>query len=141
MKWDDPLMEHMCHRRKTLQMCMYAVHLGTGSTLLCRSIKAGTIKAYVRDIARFLMRFGEHPIDPRKTEDQTGTDPMLQAIYKELDRWEKVPDRREPFTPEMLAAMSDTAAFGQHNFHSSWAACQDWFDLGLRLGLRKGEWA
>ena len=66
---------------------------------------------------------------------------MLQSIYKELDRWEKVPDRREPFTREMLDAMSDTASFGQHDFNSSWAACHDWFDLGLRLGLRKGEWA
>jgi hypothetical protein len=37
--------------------------------------------------------------------------------------------------------MSDEAAFGAFPFDSAWAACQDWFDLGLRLGLRRGEWA
>jgi len=141
MKWDDPMMAAMCHRRKNLQMCMYTIHLATGNSLWCRRIKAGTIKQYVLDVARFLARAGEHPIDPRKTLDQTGMDPTLQNIYKELERWEKVPDRREPFTAEMLAAMSDTATFGQHAPDSSWAACQDWFHLGLRLGLRLSEWA
>ncbi len=142
MNWDDDLlMERMPHRRKVLQICMYAIHLATGSSLLCRRIKLDTIKACNLDLARLLTRVGDHPVDPRKTEDQLGFDPMLQAIYKELDRWEKVPNRREPFTVEMLRAMSDESVFGTHDSDSAWSACQDWFDLGLRLGLRKSEWA
>lgn len=142
MKWtDDLLMEHMPHRRKVLQMCMYAIHLASGSTLLCRRISASTVKNYVRDVAKFFCRVGEHPMDPRKTEDQTGFDPMLQSIYRELERWEKVPNRREPFTVEMLHAMDDTKVFGVHGFFSEWAVCRDFFELGLRLGLRLTEWA
>ena len=32
---------------------------------------------------------------------------MLDRIFKELERWEKVPKRREPFTVEMLMAMQN----------------------------------
>jgi len=143
MKWhDDPLMQSMPHRRKVLQICICTAHLATGSTLLCRGVKAGTIKQHTHDVARFIACVGQScPIDPRKTEDQMSFHPMLSKIFAELERWEKAPNRREPFAPEMLMSMKDATIFGAHSADSAWSACHDFFELGLHLGLRRGEWA
>ena len=140
MKWtDDLFLEHCDERRRTLQLAMYAQHLATGSTLAHRQIKASTIKAYLRDVASFLTRFGERPVDPRKERGSERLHSMLDRIFKELERWEKVPKRREPFTVEMLMAMDNTAVFGTHSFTSKWSAIADWGDCGIRGGFRKTE--
>jgi hypothetical protein len=34
-------------------MALYAVHLATGNSLYCKSIKASTITGYLRDVAKF----------------------------------------------------------------------------------------
>lgn len=142
MKWfDDPYLEHASHRRRVLQMCMYAVHLASGSTLFCRRITAGTIQTYILNVATFLMRFDSCRLDPRKTEEGDRLHPMLKSIYAELERWEKVPNRREPFTLEMLEAMYDESVFGKHAFTSKWESHKDWFNVCVRGGCRLTEWA
>jgi hypothetical protein len=83
------------------QLALYAVHLATGNTLWCKSIKAATILKYLRDVAKFLGWYS--PIDAcyDNAADKTLA-PCIKAVTDEVARWEKIPDRREPFTIEMF---------------------------------------
>ena len=143
MKWDDDLLlEKSARRRGTLQLAMCAAHLGTGSTLYCRQVKLGTIKKYVKDIASFLALFGDEERDYRK---DNGTDTchskLLTSVYAELARWEKMPNRREPFTVEMLDEWRTMITKMGAPFDSLESALLDWFEIGLFAGLRLSEWA
>jgi hypothetical protein len=50
-----------------------------------------------------------------------------------------MPNRREPFTLEMLALLQEQAKLLPPG--GILQALCDWFLLGLRLGLRRSEWA
>jgi hypothetical protein len=143
MMWDDNLeLDEVELRRGQLQLAMYAQHLATGSTLFCRQIQAKTIKLYIKNVASALALFGPCPRDFRKDNptDQ-GFCPLLNAVYKELERWEQMPNRREPFTVEMLNELEAQIAAGQDSFLSRKAALADWFLIGLFTGNRLTEWA
>ena len=60
---DDWLLEHQPQERANFQLAMYATHLATGSSLLCKTLKASTINSYLLDVATFIGCF--RPIDPR----------------------------------------------------------------------------
>ena len=81
--WDDPYCLEMDERRFNLQMAMYVQHLATGSTLLCRSIKVGTIKKYLGQVIAFLMRFNRWKRNPcflptvRKDPSPTNTNTQI----------------------------------------------------------------
>ena len=139
MKWfDDPYCLHMSERRFVLQMAMYVQHLATGSTLLCRNIMLGTIKAYLRQVIGFFMRFGRwsrNPCFALTTDHYFGE---IKALFTELGRWEKVPNRREPFTLDMLESMY-TGAYGFVEHTSLFACVRDFCGAGLFDGRRKTE--
>jgi hypothetical protein len=59
-------------------------------------------------------------------------------LYDELQRWEALPNRREPFTVEMLNAMHD-GTFGYHDHASLFSCCRDWFGSGMYTGYRRTE--
>jgi hypothetical protein len=143
MRWDTDLAAmQLDPRRGLLQLAMYAQHLGTGSNLLCRTIRTDTIKKYVTVAASLHALFGAHPRDFRKdSPTDTKVSPTLSAVYNEQKRWEDVPNRREPFTLEMLDAMKDDFAASGHGANTRTAALLDWFECGLFAGLRLGEWA
>jgi hypothetical protein len=144
MKWhDDILLEKSPVRRGNLQLAMYAMHLATGSTLLCKAIKCSTIKEYVKAAASIMGLLGKEIDYRRENPTDKAFCPSLQAVYNELQRWERVPNRREPFTLEMLAdvqsqAQTSTLTDGPDSLLPVLA---DWFEVGLFSGLRKSEWA
>jgi hypothetical protein len=141
MKWtDDMLLEHACKRRCLLQLGMYAQHLGTGSTLFCRVIKVETIKHYVRDVASFLASLHERDLRKDNATD-TKLSKVLTSVFDELQRWEKVPNRREPFTVEMLQFWEQHVSATNARPESLAAALLDWFECGLFAGTRRSEWA
>jgi hypothetical protein len=135
---DDILLEFATIKRCNWQLALYATHLATGSNLVCRSIKAVTISAYIHDVARFLSRFSNR--DPRK-EDPTRKDiaPCILAVTKEVQRWEKMPNRREPFTIEMLDSIITRCEELQPD--SFLPSFKDWAICGLYGGFRLSEWA
>ena len=139
--WDDPFMVSIPAQRRPLQLAIYSWHLASGTNLFCRRLKSNTIKEYCAGVAAIVLYFTHGKIDPRKNEQQTEFDPLLSNVFKELERWEKVPDRREPWTLEMMDCMTDTSVFGAHSPDSAWSACIDWFRVGLQLGYRLSEWA
>ena len=143
MKWnDDPMLLGPDRRRGVLQFAMYADHLAAGSTLLFRAIKTGTIKGYMLAVATLLATFGTVSKDYRKDCDTDNKwSKPLQAVYDEHDRWMDVPDRREPFTVEMLEDQMQRATAPGTNFWALAAAIADWEECGLFGGFRISEWA
>ena len=135
---DSPYLDNVCQQRRTWQMALYASHLATGHSLFCKALKASTIVSYLRDVARFLGRFSA--VDPRHRSklDRT-TAPEIKAVTDEVARWEKVPNRREPFTLQMwkyLFSIRDSCPpDGIIDCITDWAIC------GLYGGFRKTEWA
>jgi hypothetical protein len=132
-------------RRRLLQLALYAQHLGTGNTIMCRSIKVATIKAYTNAAALFMALFGDHPRDFRKeVPTNTHVSRVLSTVYDELHRWENVPNRREPFAPKMLRDIQQRAATGTVNCRhpdSLLQALADWFQCALFAGFRLSKWA
>jgi hypothetical protein len=115
------------------------MHLATGESLTHKQIKASTINDYLFTVAKFLGRFSDR--DVRKPDQVSpALAPCIKAVLTELKRWENMPNRREPFTPEMWAYIQDTLR-PTATEDSLVAACTDWFTCGLFAGLRLGEWA
>jgi hypothetical protein len=119
-------------------MALYAQHLATGSSLMCLSIKVNTIKLYVRQCVSFFMLINQWDVNPLFIAGSTTHFKELKGLYDELQRWEAMPERREPFTVEMLNAMHD-GTFGQHAHESLFACCRDWFGSGMYTGYRRTE--
>lgn len=139
MNWsDDFFMERIPLRRRNLQMAIYARFLADGNSIHCQSMKLATIQKYVQTTAQFLSLFDPRGQDPRCTEDGKLC-PELTSIYKELNRWESIPDRREPFTIDMLVYIESIAK--NSNPDSIQAAMADWSCIGLFTGMRLTEWA
>jgi hypothetical protein len=60
-------------------------------------------------------------------------------VLTELECWETMPNRREPYTLQMQATLPLwTMGLDYDSFYS---ACVDWFLLSLYFGLRRSEWA
>jgi hypothetical protein len=135
---DDLYLANVSQERRNWQLALYAVHLATGNNLFCRSIKASTILAYLRDVAKFLGRFSK--VDARyRTSTDTNLAPCIKAVTDEVARWEKVPDRREPFTIEMWKYLASVAPDSQPDGIID--AITDWSGCGLYGGFRNTEWA
>ena len=104
------------------------------------AIKAATMERYLRSVATFCSRSNAR--DPRKIE-QTNNElaPVIEGVLNEVKHWENIPDRREPFTIEMLRYLIELLA-SQPNIHGQYsllAAIVDWSSTGLYNGLRLSE--
>jgi hypothetical protein len=119
-------------------MGLYAVHLATGNNLFCKSIKSTTITSYLRDVAKFLSRFS--PVDARyrSATDRTVV-PSIKGVIDEVARWEKIPNRREPFTILMWKHLFSLRK--SCPLDSIIDCITDWAGCGLYGGFRKTEWA
>jgi hypothetical protein len=123
-------------------MALYTVHLATGNSVPCRSIEAATITKYLLSIAKFCAR--SNPRDPRKLEQTNkALAPEIQRVINEVQRWENIPDRREPFTLKMLRYLIElrTSQPHIHDHDSPLAAMIDRASAGLYDGFRLSEWA
>ena len=92
MKLDDKLLlEQVSLNRCNFTQALYAAYLAPGSTLLCKSIKSGTIVGYLRDVARFLVTFTDR--DLRCTDStQTTNAACISGVLAEVKRWELIPN-------------------------------------------------
>ena len=139
---DDLLLERVPLERCNYTLALYAAHLASGSTLLCKSVKSGTIAGYLRDVARFLVTFNAR--DPRRTDaTQTTNAECISGVLAEVKRWELVPNRREPLTVDMYMWLHDhiNAPASVHGPDSRYRAVTNWFGKGLYEGYRLTEWA
>ena len=138
---DNPVLEG-----KSLVVCnwtlaVYAIHLSYGHTILCKSISAATIKQYVLAAASLIAQFRTDTIDPR-CHSATSKEfaPCLDGVFKELIRYEKVPNRREPLTMEMIECLYQRNKQACHSPTHLFVLLYHWFVIGLALGFRRIEW-
>ena len=135
---DDYLLVNVPHARRNWQLALYASFLASGHTLYSKQIKAATIESYLRDVARFLGRFCD--VDPRfPSALDSRLAPPIRAVLDELKRWEKVPNKLEPFTLAMLAYLETLAA--KLSPDGLIATCVDFFLFGLYAACRLSEYA
>ena len=142
MNWtDDFLLERDTPDtvlRGQVQLALYAIHLASGNNIFCKSLRCSTIEQYVLAASSFLAQFSG--LDYRKdASSDIRMGHLLAPIYKEIKRYETVPNRREPYTVAMhLEARSQAAGTPSLGLLRSLA---DGFELGLLAGLRLTEWA
>lgn len=142
MKWDDNLLLlNAPPERAQAQLAAYAVYLSRGATITAKAIKVDTIKQYVFSVASFLALFSGRDARYDSPSDRTfGT--LLSPVYKDLERFETVPDRREPYTPEMHQEAERVAtSYRQRDHRLLIPALTDGFAMGLMAGFRLAEWA
>ena len=140
LKWGDPILSTDPRRIQQLKLAIYALHVATGTSIYCKQVKLATVKLYVNNVATMIADLGVG-VDVRKdnpTDQRMGT--ILRSVYSELDRFEKVPNRREEYNLEMLRHLRDRAALANDEF-GLLSALADWFEVGLMAGLRRSEWA
>lgn len=142
MRWDDDLLLEKGNReRGQVQLAAYAVHLSKGHTLLNKHIKVKTIKEYVFAAASLLAGFSGHDYRYDSPTDKTFGQ-YLAPIYSDLERYETVPDRREPYTPEMHKEAERLAApHLDKDSRTLFPALSNWFAKATMAGYRLTEWA
>lgn len=142
MRWDDNLVFAEAGpelgNRVQYQLAMYAVHLSLGHTIHCKSIKAATIEQYVWAAASFIAMFSgvdyrkDHPSDRHMGH-------LLAPVYRDLKKYETVPNRREPYDHQMHRLAKRLGNSFPPN--SLVAAMVDGFELAFCAGYRLSEWA
>jgi hypothetical protein len=124
--------------RGQYQLAMYALHLSSGQSIYCKSIKVATIEQYLLAAASFMALFTG--IDVRKdrpTDSNLGT--ILTRTLRDLRQYEAAPNRREPYDPQMHKAARILAS--QCPSDSLTCALTDGFEQGYAAGYRLSEWA
>ena len=122
------------HRTQNEIIVAYALYLLSGHTLLAKSIRTDTAKAYIKAVSDYFKR--NQQFNPAL--DKTGAiPPDLDKVYKEAKRWESMPNRSEALTPEMVEYLYDTGKASHQD--SALAAYADWAVLSLQAGFRISE--
>jgi len=150
-------MNDLCFLKQSLEemfliFAMYMVYLGLGHTLLCKTIKSGTIKKYIREAAKKIQKRRQlyqsiHPNNPTplswfspiRPHGDNKMAPEIDRCIKEIKRWEDMKDRREPVTSDMIHYQKTVA--DSTPIHSVDRAMYDWLACGIYAGFRLSEWA
>ena len=137
---DDPFMERWEQKRRIWTMALYASHLCTGNTIQGKAIRTDTVKDYLRDVATFI--YCQIDVDPRYEAGKNHLAPPIQKVISEYQRFEKIPNRREPWTVEMQLFLDEmVSALTYDGAEDSMdAAVADFTAFGLSAGIRRSEW-
>ena len=119
---------------------MYAKSLLRTDNLKSLSIKATTVTRYLAAASALVQMHSTHYktpfFDPRKdTFGRRCAD--LSKVLTEHQRWENMPNRREPVTVAMLLHMGNSCPKDPNSLYQ---AHFDWNVLGHYFGFRKSEW-
>lgn len=142
MRWhDNLLLEGEAPElaiRGQYQLAMYALHLSSGHSIYCKSIKVATVEQYLLAAASFMALFtGTDVRKDHPTDSHMGA--ILAPVLRDLKKYESVPNRREPYDPQMHKAARLIAL--QFPPDSLACALLDGFEQGYCAGYRLSEWA
>jgi len=131
---DLPKLNHM--------LACYAVFLATGHTVAQRQIKASTIRNYLAASASFLQLFAGVPHrDARHDPFSHTTCQPINSVLQHVNKFEKIPDRVEPYTLAMQKALHSRINPTHLPFRDSrQTALFQWFGVALQGGNRRCEW-
>jgi hypothetical protein len=130
---------------------MYVVFLGMGHTLLCKTIKADTIRRYVAAAAKQVQKRRQssytrtHPnvslpwISPIRPHGDSQMATEITECLREIQRWENMKGRREPLTTDMIQFQKNICL--PSTPHSVDQVMYDWEVCGIYAGFRLSEWA
>ncbi len=123
-------------------MSMYSVSLANGETLICKQIKASTIRAYLLAAATFIRLFDSDPHRDARFPPGTNTIcPKISAVLQHVERYEKVKDKKEPYTLAMQKEFHyQTKHIRDTHPDSLHVALYEWFGVALQGGNRRIEW-
>lgn len=127
-------MESVPLRQAQLTLAMYAIHVWLGSSLFCQQIRLATIQNYVNDAASLIAMAGKARDVRKDCPTDTRICKILTDVYSEIKRYEKVPNRREPVTVEMLRYAKQLAVAANDPL-SLEAALADWWEAALLGGF------
>ena len=66
----------------------------------------------------------------------------IKTVLKELKRWEKMSNRREPITKSMIEFIINKGkTLYKDNHNNLYTSISDWLIIGLQTGFRRKEWA
>ena len=133
---EDPCLPNTPQNERSFFMACYAASLIAGENLVCKAIKKDTINRYLKAAA--LLCVPRKLLDPRHDE-QGRMGFYLSKVLREHERWEKMPNRREPVTHDMIEHIIRQARHIDKD--SLLSALSDWCVLGEYTGARLGEWA
>jgi hypothetical protein len=123
-------------------MALYALHLASGHSLHCKTLRVSSIKNYLFDMANMITSCGGR--DPRYLEANSKTFvPAIEVIpmSDEMARWEKVSESvREPYTPAMQTHLDYLCSLETSN-DSLLHVLRDFHPMGLYGGFRQSEWS
>ena len=131
-------------------MAMYVVYLGMGNTLLCKTVKAKTIRNYLSEAAKTIQQRRQryvqtHPgtvlpwLSPLRAHGDTKLAPDIASCLREIERWENMKDRHEPLTTDMIYYQKTLCRASTP--HSEHQAMLNWEVTGIYGGFRLSEWA
>lgn len=131
---------------------MAASYLAMGNTIKVMTVVSGTIRGYMKAAADYIQTqripllrdpLQPFPLDPRHDAQvpwngKVVTSARIDAIYKEIDRWSKLPDRRLPLTINMIMDMINVAYMLPLSHRLR--ALTDWACIGIYIGIRSSEY-
>ena len=124
---------------RNIIMACYAANLVAGETLLCKTIRSGTILRYLSAAAELSVPANMMNPCLNIMGKQSS---YINDIIHELRRWESIPDRREPVTKEIIEYVIEKGTrLNKSNPDNIYSALADWLILGQQTGFRRKEWA
>ena len=124
---------------RNIIMACYVAHLSLGETLLCKTIKSSTISRYLSAAVELSTQANmmDQCLDIMGKQSD-----YIKGIFKELKRWENVPNRKEPVTKQMIEYVIEKGRNSyKTNPHNLYLALSNWLILGQQTGFRRKEWA
>jgi hypothetical protein len=122
---------------RNIAMILYLRTLGAGDTIQNRIVRKSTIVGYLDAVAEM---FTDQKMQDPRIDPKTGKiHRLIDTILKEIERWESMPNRREPVTKTMVRHLQGTSK--DHHEDSLDTAITDWMIVGLHTGYRRIEWA
>ena len=120
-------------------LACYTAFLATGHAIGLKSIKSGTVDGYLLTIKKFLKNFDEQSDrDARMFTGAAVIAAPIKKIIDEMKRFEKQPNRREPWTLQLQARLFKESEDEQDD--SLAKAGFQWFSCVLPAGCRRIEW-
>jgi hypothetical protein len=137
---DDILLLQASWDRCVLQMACYAVHLCSGSTYHHKHVTSGAVTAYLAAASTMIAsRSGRDPHKWSAADQSFATE--VSSVLTEYWHWEVMPNRREPWTPEMQRNLDDFNEARAYRPDSLEVAIADFTGAGLQVGYRVSEYA
>jgi hypothetical protein len=120
-------------------MFIYTVSLAAGDTLNGAVVKTATMRGYLNAASEFIKTAGQRQECPLEDPRTGKWHRKIERELQDFERWEKMPNRKDPLTKKMVRALAEMAK-GTHE-DSKEHAFLDWCIVGLHMGYRRCEWA